>query len=184
MLLIQVFIGFGWLRAASEKIIDPAWWSGDVIRQFVVSQQDNTLPWFEPFLDYVVIPMAPVVALVVVALQLLVGVSLLTGRRLAIGLGVGIGMNLCFLAAGAVTPSAFYLLAQGAVLLWMAERRPTPRKADWLQDVAAVSAFFAALNLPLIRTVHPAHVIEDPAMMFSFGALLAAMGCLVARNHA
>ena len=31
-------------------------------------------------------------------------------------------MNLNFIAAGAVDPSIFYVLAQGAVALWLAER--------------------------------------------------------------
>ena len=30
----EVFIGLGWLRAATSKIIDPSWWSGDHLAEF------------------------------------------------------------------------------------------------------------------------------------------------------
>ncbi len=178
--LIQLFIGLGWLRAAAEKLIDPGWWTGDVLVGFVAAQQDSVLQWYAPFLNSVVVPAAPLIAFLVLAAQLLAGLCLVSGRRLSLGLGVGIVMNLSFMAAGAVTPSVFYLLAQGAVLLWMAERNWSPQMTLRLHDAAVASLFLIGLNVPFISTIDPAEVIEDPALMFVFGGLLSLSACAVA----
>ncbi len=180
VVVTQLFIGFGWLRAVAEKTIDPGWWTGAVIKDFVITHQDATLGWYQPFIDAVVTPAAPMVALLVVAFQLAAGLSLATGRRIGLGLGVGMFLNMHFLAAGAVTPSAFYLLAQGAIALWIAEQAPTFTSMKRLGLVAAGAMFLAGLSLPFISTVHPAHVIEDPAVMFAFGGTLATLACLLA----
>ncbi|NNE96757.1 MAG: hypothetical protein HKN24_12090 [Acidimicrobiales bacterium] len=184
VLLTQLFIGFGWLRAAAEKLIDPDWWTGGVIDAFVSTHYEGFLGWYQPFLDAVVTPAAPLIALVVVAAQLVAGMSLTTGRRLGLGLAVGMFLNLHFLAAGAVTPSAFYLLAQGALALWLAERSPTARSARALRVVSTVAMFLAGLSVPFISTVHPEHVIDDPAVMFAFGGVLATVACLLAHERA
>lgn len=180
VLLVQLFIGFGWLRAATEKLIDVEWFTGDVLQRFITEHDTTVLGWYRPFIESVVAPYAPVMALTVLAGQLIAALSLLTGRRTGWGLGIGIFLNLHFLAAGAVTPSAFYLLAQGSVVLWMAENATTYRAVGYLRLAAMTAAFFAALSVPFISTLDPAHVIEDPGMMFAFGGALAAVACLVA----
>ncbi len=177
VLLTQLFIGFGWLRAVTEKLIDPQWWTGDTIRAFAVTHGQSVLAWYEPFLTYVVVPAAPLIGLIVLIAQLVAGLSLITGKRLGLGLGVGIFLNLNFVASGAVTPSVFYLLAQGALVLWLAERAPTTRSAHQLNAAALAALFLAGLNLLFIETLHPAEVIEDPAMMFVFGGLLTTVAC-------
>ncbi len=45
--------------------------------------------------------------------------------------------------------------------------------------VAALAVFLAGLSVPSISTIHPAHVIEDPAIMFVFGGTLAMAACLL-----
>ncbi len=89
-------------------------------------------------------------------------------------------LNLHFMAAGAVTPSAFYLLGQGALALWACERAMSRTRARALRLAAGVAAFAVGVNIPFISTLHPAHVIEDPAVMFTFGGALAALTCLLA----
>lgn len=180
VVMTQLFIGFGWIRAAIEKAIEPRWWSGEVLETFVASHQDAAVWWYQPFLSSIVLPAAQVIAATVLTGQLLAGLSLITGRHLAVGLTIGMYLNLHFVAAGAVTPSVFYLLAQGAVVLWLAERKLHDRPVELLETAALVSLFLAGLSLPYVSTLHPAHVIEDPAMMFVFGGLLAALGCLSA----
>lgn len=178
-LLIQLFIGFGWLRAVAEKVIDPGWWTGSVIDGFLTANDGQTLVWYRPFLERVVEPGTPAIALAVLVLQLVAGLSLLTGRRVALGLSVGVFLNLHFMASGAVTPSAFYLLAQGALALWMAGERPGIITTLRLRFAAMAATFLAALNVPFLSTLHPEHVIEDPAMMFAFGGGLVALTCLL-----
>ena len=123
MLVVELFLGLGWARAAGEKIIDVNWWTGDVLHEFLADHVPVTIGWYEPFLVRVVAPHVVLVAVTVVALQLFAGAALLTGRNRTAGLIIGMFLNLHVLAAGAVNPSAFYLLAQGAVLLAIAEAR-------------------------------------------------------------
>ncbi|NNE96621.1 MAG: hypothetical protein HKN24_11390 [Acidimicrobiales bacterium] len=184
VVLTELFIGLGWLRAVAEKLIDQRWWRGEVLEHFVEDHAGTTLGWYGPFLDIVVLPFAPVIAAVVVLGQLVAGVSLVTGRRLTVGLAVGMFLNLHFMAAGAVTPSAFYLLGQGALVLWLSEQTVSGARIQALRIAAAVGAFVVGLNIPFISTLHPAEVIEDPAVMFSFAGALAALTCLLAAgNH-
>lgn len=171
----QLFFGLGWLRAVAAKVIDPAWWTGDVIRAFVADHAALTLPWLSPFLSSFVVPLAPLVAVLVVVAQAAVGTALVTNRAVTPALVVGSLLNLVFLAAGAVAPSAFYLVAQGAVMLWRLGRRPPSRSLSrGLQVATAAAAVLAVISVPFIGTLHPADVINDPAIM------LATLGGLVA----
>ena len=180
VILTQLFIGLGWLRAATEKVIDPAWWRGEVITDFVETHSEQTLPWYDPFLDIAVLPAATSFTLIVVLAQLIAGTSLVTGRYLPIGLSVGIMLNLHFMAVGAVAPSAFYLLAQGSLALWLCEGPASAGRIRNLRTVSAVSAASVLVNLPFITTLRPNEVIDDPAAMFAFGGALTALTCLLA----
>ena len=177
VVVTQLFIGLGWLRAAAEKIVDPAWWRGDGVVRFLADHDGRALTWFEPFLELVVTPRVVVVAAIVVVLQLAAGATLVAGRHAAVGLAVGIGLNLVFLASGAVNPSAFYLLAQGALVLWAVERRRGHRRETAIVTAAAVALTLAVVSLPDVATLAPAAVVDDPAVMFVLGGTLGAMGC-------
>lgn len=171
VVLTQLFIGLGWMRAVAEKVINPQWWSGDVIRDFLSDHEAVTLAWYEPFANGVLRPSAATVAVVVVVAQVVAGLSLTTGRRLTTGLTFGIFLNLNFMAAGAVTPSAFYLLAQGALALWLCEASARPHFRR-MASISALAFVLVLSNLPFISTLHPEEVIHDPAMMFVFGGSL------------
>lgn len=182
VLVTELFIGFGWLRAAVEKMIDPGWWNGDVIDGFVDSHLDASLGWYTPFASGVVLPGALLVAVVVVVAQLVAAAGLLSGRRLGLSLAVGIFLNLHFMAAGAVNPSAFYLLAQGALVLWLAERRPTFAMKRKLGLAAVAAAVLALISVPFISTIQPALVIEDPAIMYVTAGVLTVLACVRASS--
>ena len=85
-------------------------------------------------------------------------------------------MNVAFVLAGAVTPSAFYLLAQLAVVLWVVESG----RSAWSRALASIVALtglaLAGSAVLSIGSLHPAHVVEDPSMMLVFLGLLAAGG--------
>jgi len=176
----EVFIGLGWLRAATSKVIDPSWWSGDYLTGFLTEHSDATLGWYAPFVDAVVAPNARLVAPSVLILQLVVAASLLTGRARSIGLCFGIALNLHFVAAGAVNPSAFYLLAQGALVLWLIDRWSARQTQAMLPAIAASGLAVAGFNVPFIRTMHPANVIDDPAIMFATLGILTCLACVIA----
>ncbi|NNF53156.1 MAG: hypothetical protein HKN03_01810 [Acidimicrobiales bacterium] len=174
VLLTQLFIGLGWLRAATEKIIDPSWWQGAVITEFLAERQPTTLVWYQPFVDHVVLAQLTVFTMLVVALQLVAGLTLVSGRFVGYGLFAGLVMNFHFLAAGAVNPSAFYILSQGALALWMAERASFAgvHTLSYLRIGQAWTGISALISLPFVRTLQPANVIDDPAIMFlTIGAL-------------
>ncbi len=176
----ELFIGLGWLRAAVAKIVDGNWWSGDYLGKFLADHDGQTLAWYSPFVDAVVSPNLEATSFVVLMLQIIAALSLLAGRYRALGLGLGVTMNLHFVAAGAVNPSAFYLLAQGALLFWMVERWSADARRNMLPSIAVIGLALAALNLPFIATLDPADVVDDPALMMITTGLLVSVGSVVA----
>lgn len=175
--VMELFIGLGWLRAAAAKVIDARWWTGDYLRTFLDDHATESLGWFVPFADGVVVPLAPLVAAVVLAAQIGVGTCLALGRYRLAALGGGITMNLAFVAAGAVTPSAFYLIIQMALAFWVLDRATRSRIIRPM--VAAVGVAVAAFNIPFVSTLHPDAVIEDPALMLITIGALTATGAVV-----
>lgn len=173
VLLVELFIGLGWVRAAVEKIVDPTWWDGSGLSGFLELHAALTLPWYEGFVEAVIAPNLLAVSIVVVIAQLFAGIALISGWKLSAGLATGLFLNLNFVAAGAVDPSIFYLVCQTALLLWIlhdengAARRP-------LRLLALTSLAVALLNVPFIWTLDPTWVVKDPA------AALVTLGFLTA----
>lgn len=180
----EIFIGLGWLRAATAKSLDPRWWEGSAIQEFLIEHDATTLGWYRPFTELVVTPNARLFAALVLTLQLIAAVSLLSGRHRAIGLAAGVCMNLHFVAAGAVNPSAFYLLAQGALVLWLVEQRPVLPSVDSLMHATAVGLAMIGFNLPFIRTLDPKAVIDDPAIMMATIGALTCLACFLIAERA
>ena len=181
VLVVEIFIGAGWLRAFTEKLISADWWRGETLAGFLVETDAERVPWFHLVTDVVVWPNLTIVSGVVAGAQLLIGGALLTGRRRVPALLGGMVLNVAFVLAGAVNPSVFYLVAQLAVLLWVIERPETPR-AGLLASLVSVAGLAVAGSAALaIGTVHPAHVIEDPGAVLVFLGGLAAVGAERAR---
>jgi len=181
--ITQIFIGLGWLRAATEKLITASWWTGADLRTFVAEHDGLGMPMYQGFIDNVVLPYAGENSLFVMALQFVVGLSLLSGRLIGPALATGMFMNLNFVAAGAVDPSVFYLLSQGGLLLWLAERSRrrttnTALDATWFGGIA-----LAAVSVPSIGTLHPADVIYDPSVILATVGAMAAVGTWLCRQR-
>jgi len=171
----QLFLAAGWARAAVEKLIDPTWWNGDQLQRFVDDQRPLMLPWFRVFADDVVSPLAPAVAWLVLVTQVAIAGCLIVNRNVKQALWAGIVLNVVFTMAGRVNPSAFYLVMQLALLFALS--RPVSTQIALRR--AALWSIPALAVLPFARTVHPAHVIDDPALMLSFIAALAAITTVV-----
>lgn len=171
---LRLFLIAGWARAAVEKLIDPAWWSAAALRGFLDEQRPHMLPWFGWLSEHVFEPFAPQVAITVLATQIGIVACLLTGYRVRRALWVGIALNVCFVMAGRVNPSAFYLVMQATFLFALGrpirEVVACRRAAAWL--------FLATVMAPFIRTIRPREVIDDPASMLTFVAVIAAITTL------
>ena len=183
VILTQLFIGLGWLRAAVEKLIDRSWWGGDPTLAFLAKHHESTLGWYQPFVDFVVDENIVAVSVFVVVAQLLAGLSLLSGRFLAVGLGLGVLLNLNFVAAGAVNPSAFYLISQGALALWLVERSRRRFRRPGLAATTAIMATLGVISVPFISTISPERAVDDPALMFVTLGGLVAVACDAAHRN-
>lgn len=177
LLPLRLFLAAGWLRASAEKLVDIEWWRGDSLRKFIHEQQHAALPFFHPVMNSVIAPYAQQVAVVVAVAQLFIGVALLLGRPLRAALWAAIVLNVIFVLCGRVNPSAFYL-AMEASLLWavtvghLGRGARVPTKRAFV--VIGVWLAIAGAMAPFVRTLEPADVIEDPAMMLLFLSLVMA----------
>lgn len=168
LLPLQLFLAAGWLRAAIEKVIDPGWWTGDGLLRFLDEQAGEMLPYFAPVADGAIEPWAGGVAWLVLVIQLAVGACLLANRHVRPALWAGVILNVAFVMAGRVNPSAFYLVMEAALLLALS--RPVSLRIAHRR--AVVWLFVALLSLPFVETLHPAEAINDPALMLAFVPLL------------
>ncbi len=175
LLPLWLFLAAGWGRAAIEKVIDAEWWTGQALRGFLDVQREHMLPFFVPFADNVVEPLAPAIAWLVVWTQASIAICLISNRYTRPALWAGIALNVSFIMAGRVNPSAFYLVMQAA-LLFALSRPVGPRIAVHRAIAWSIPALLAVL---FAQTLHPAEVIDDPALMLSFVCALASVTSLV-----
>jgi thiosulfate dehydrogenase [quinone] large subunit len=164
----------GWLRAGVEKVIEPEWWTGELLAGFLTEQRSEMLPFFRSFSDAFVAPFTGPVAWLVVEAQIAIGLCLLLGRHTKQALWAGVVLNLTFVMSGRVNPSAFYLVME--MVLLFALSRPVPTRVAVRR--AALWTIPAVAVLPFARTIVPAEVIDDPALMLGFVAGLAALTTL------
>ena len=129
LLPLRLFLAAGWLRAGVEKVIDPNWWTGDVLDRFLAEQRPHMLPFFRSFSDALIDPLAAPVAWLVVEVQIAIGLCLLLGRFPRRALWAGVALNVLFTMAGRVNPSAFYLVMELALLIGLS--RPTNLTIAW-----------------------------------------------------
>ncbi len=177
----QVFLAIGWGRAALAHAVEPDWWTGEGVRLMLVEIEEQRLPGIGALLHWIGDATAPVAAPVLVGLQALVAVLLLLNLRPLTALAIGAGMNLHFMVAGAVNPSIFYLVLATVIGSWLLEQRLSPAAMGAAARAAAgVSALTILVLLPLTRTLDPAHVIEDPALVLSsYAGLLVMVAALM-----
>ena len=202
---LRWFLGIGWLRAAVEKLIDPAWYSGDVLRDFLGNATSGAVvfPAFETVLQTVIEPAAPLVSWLLVALQLACGMGILLGSLTNAALLTGIGMNLAFMMAGVPNPSAFYVLIQlvlfnadaGAIIGFDGRalapdrslpiaaqgehRRPNHKDRWWLGGLVGALLVMSTYAFAHGTDFTPAGSVKDPALVLGMVTGLGALMCLI-----
>ena len=174
VLLAQLFLASGWLRAATAHGFDNKWWDGTAVATFRAGHLGSSIEWYRTImLDGPVAAWPIVFAVVVFAGQVLVGFMLVLNARPLLALAVGAWMNIHFVLAGAVNPSVFYLIIGAVVALWHVE---SSLRSASVQRLTLISTLVVAVLLgaltPEIATMDPASMIDDPALVLSFVSML------------
>lgn len=174
VLLAQVFLAAGWLRAVAAHGMDSAWWNGEAIDGFRSEYQELSIEWYRAtIMDGPIQWWPAAVGIVVFVAQLVVALMLAFNFRPIWGLALGATINVNLVLAGATNPSVFYLIIGAVLALWHIDASVHSLSA---RKLTTASTLFGALALgallPEIATVDPAHVIEDPAIVLSFLAVL------------
>jgi thiosulfate dehydrogenase [quinone] large subunit len=171
LLPLRLFLAAGWLRAGAEKLIDSQWWNGNKLHTYLKTQHETALPFFRPIMDHGIAPAARLVAIVVVVTELAIGLAIAIGKPLRLALRWGFFLNVIFIMTGTVNPSAFYLVMEMVLLFAIADGviGVRPSSPSWRTlALAGVSAAATIAMVPYVRTIEPAQVIHDPAIMLAF----------------
>ncbi|MDV6376607.1 hypothetical protein [Deinococcus arenicola] len=161
--------------------------------------QLTPFPWERALIEQVYLPHAAVLGWIVILGELLVGVGLLTATRTHLALLGGLFMNLNFVAAGAPTPNAFYIVMQLALLFhgqhalsleralpWQSEKRAPWRLPLGLYAGGVVaSVVLGAVMLTYGRDFTPSGSVEDPAILLAVMAFYTAgyLSVMALRHH-
>ena len=189
---LRVFIGVGWLRAWLEKASDAAWYNGDAVREFLTAQISTGAvlsPQYEWMMRQVYEPLAAVVGWVVVFGELVIGLGVLFGAAFNVALSAGMFLNASFIAAGAISPSAFYIVIQTALLgstvgeIASIDGWRHSREGHWLHArwfFVGAGLWFLVMVWALVHTNDvSAASVNDPGAVLAFVSGLSAAMCLV-----
>ncbi|MBV7339736.1 DoxX family membrane protein [Chloroflexi bacterium TSY] len=203
LLPVRLFLGLGWLRAGVEKIIEPSWHNGDALIAFLQQQLAADavyFPFYQTLIVHLFLPNAAILAWIILIGELLAGLAIITGTLTNLALLGGLFMNVNFVLAGVVNPSAFYIVIQSMLLCSNAgttlggdallskrirsvfvvaqpEFKPQERIFEkWCFLILAILSAVAALSvIPFIRDYSP-HSVDDPAMLLF---ILSGLGSLL-----
>ena len=128
-LVLRVYIGYQWLVAGYDKMINPAWvgaQAGSALTGFLKGALAKTTganpavqSWYATFLKDIVMPNATAFSYVVAIGELLVGIALILGIFTGIAAFFGGFMNFNYLMAGTVSTNPFlFVIATWLVLAW------------------------------------------------------------------
>jgi thiosulfate dehydrogenase (quinone) large subunit len=134
-LIIRLYVGYEWLIAGYEKIINPVWVgakAGTALTGFIqgalkltAGAHPSVQSWYGSFLQNAVLPNAALWSYFVSFGELLVGIALILGIFTGIAAFFGGFMNVNYLMAGTVSTNPFlFVFATWLVLAW--------KTAGWL----------------------------------------------------
>lgn len=129
-LIVRVYLGWEWLYAGYEKIINPVWvgsTAGGAITGFVngaLAKTGGAHPdvsmWYSWFLQHAVLPNANVWSYAIAYGELFVGIGLILGALTFLAAFFGFFMNINYLLAGTVSTNPVLLIL--ALLVMMAHK--------------------------------------------------------------
>jgi thiosulfate dehydrogenase (quinone) large subunit len=203
---LRLFIGVGWIRASLEKLVSGSWMNGSALKEFFNQQLASGLvvfPFYKRLITTVFAPNALTMSWVILVGQMLVGLAILLGFLTNFALIWGLFMNLNFILAGRVNPSAFYIVIQVALLVanagavlgldrllsrrlqfcLMTAQCGTVNRLWRLERVcfflSAIVAMITGLSvIPFIHDFGPTS-IDDPAMLLLVMSVVTGMTVLI-----
>lgn len=206
LLPLRLFIGIGWIRASLEKIITPEWLNGTELTKFFYQQLSGgevVFPYYRHLITSLFAPHSLALSWIIMIGQMLVGLAILFGAFTNFALLWGLFMNVNFVLAGMVSPSAFYIVIQTALLVanagavfgldhflsrrvsfsLMSAQAGRDRKFWRLERAcfflaSLLAVVIGAISIPFIHDYSP-HSVDDPAMLMLILALITGLSALV-----
>jgi len=134
-LIVRIWVGYQWLMAGYEKVINPAWVgasAGSGVRSFLLfalTKSSGLHPdvsgWYAWFIKMIALPNAHVFSYIIAFGELAVGLGLILGVFTGITAFFGSFMNMNYLLAGTVSTNPVLLFSQlFLILAW--------RVAGWI----------------------------------------------------
>lgn len=124
---LRVYVGWIWLEAGWEKVINPVWTgskAGIAVSGFVERALTKTAGahpdvsgWYASWLKDVILPNASTFSYIVAYGELLVGIGLILGAFTGIAAFFGSFMNMSYLFAGTVSVNPIMVLIQLFLIL-------------------------------------------------------------------
>lgn len=180
VLIPQLFLGLAWLRASVAHAVDPVWWTGQEIVEFVDGSADTGLPFYTFFVEMIVRPLAVPLTVFVVALQGLLGLLFVTNVRPRSAALASLFLSSNFIMAGHVNPSIFYVVLALVVLFLSIEAMAGSKMWKTLSIQATVSCFVVVVFCwPFVQSVDPMLVIGDPAVVLITVAVISTAACWI-----
>ncbi len=207
LLPLRLFLALGWLRASTEKVVSLRWSDGESLAVFLQTARTETpFGFYRMLIDGVFLPNIDILSFLVAAGQGAIGLALLFGLLSQAALLAAIFLNLNFILAGVVNPSAFYIMIELVLLsnhmgaIWGLDAYFSRYiKQPWLVAQARPSQDFRLLRFQMIRcfalaglltglslidffyikTFSPETSVEDPAMLLYILALFSIFYLLI-----
>ena len=117
---MRLFLGSVWMRAGLEKVLSDKWFSGEELTHYLTTQLASGtihISAYQHLIETVFMPHAQLMSWIVVVGQLLAGLGILFGIFTNAALLGGLFMNINFILAGSINPSAFYVVMQTVLFL-------------------------------------------------------------------
>lgn len=120
LLILRLFMGVGWIRTCVEKLPEAGWWDGTALTTFLQGHMMTgkvVFPFYQDLITNVFLPHAQVLGVITMFGEGLIGLAILTGTFTNFALLNAVFMNLNFIMAGAIDPSAFYLIIETVLFI-------------------------------------------------------------------
>ncbi|WP_342388343.1 DoxX family membrane protein [Salinicoccus bachuensis] len=121
LLILRVYLGFGWFTSGLGKVMngfDASGYLQNAVQNPVVGPDGNAVyPWYTFLVENIFLPMSPLVNVMVPWGELFIGLGLLLGGLTTYAVFFGLVMNFAFLFAGTVSVNPLYILIGFVILV-------------------------------------------------------------------